>query len=359
MTIHIPIPLQDKRIRFIKLGKNKRPCEKGWQLCKEDWDRQKNGSWKNKRTGNIHTTKEGIYYGEKHNYKFDDPKLIKWINKGKGIGILCGKGSGNLIVIDGDKIELVEYIKNNLPETFKEHKNAHIYYWCPEIKTEIGLNKDGTHFGEIKSTGRQVKVYEDNNNITITTISKKEIVEKLKNFVSSDNDFNKKINKNLKYEAPPKECKFLDYCEKHKMPKGERHDKISRNHAFYVFEREDRKEKIKNYMKAQTGNETIDASYSTQLNSVSSGKIINICCGNMINFQYEYKIPFQCKNCPKYKKYLESSEYKKLADEKIHVLEETTLEFKEKEEEEKKEKERMKLKAAYERIAKLRGEKNG
>ena len=189
MTDKIPKALRDKRLRFTKINNNKRGVDKGWQLCEEDWKQLDDGSWKNKRTNNLHYTKDGkVYYGKANNYRYDDPEFIKWVEDGEKFGLLCGVGSNGLVVVDADTEKLLNDTKK-LPETFREHKDAHVYFWCPEIIQEIKLKNDNTPCGEIKATGRQVVVYPDNNDYNeITSITKKELLKLLDTYIYTGTD---------------------------------------------------------------------------------------------------------------------------------------------------------------------------
>ena len=155
------IPKQLKDCRFCKIKtQTKIPYEMGWQ-------------------------KEPYYYNQ--------------INpvESENYGVVCG--FNDLAVIDCDKQSLREMVNATLPETFSVLTGSggtHFYYFVPDLKKKIILSKNGEHFGEIQSYGSQVvgagsihpngKEYEIQNNVSIKTISLKEIEQALSVFFVRD-----------------------------------------------------------------------------------------------------------------------------------------------------------------------------
>ncbi len=103
-------------------------------------------------------------------------------------------------------------------------------------------------------------------------------------------------------DIPKGSCAFLDYCITHKLPEGERHEVISRNLALYIYDRKDREQLRQQYIKSQGGK---PLEVNTWLNSIAKNpdKKFPFSCGQLINYQRKHKIPFQCEDCPLFKKY--------------------------------------------------------
>jgi len=87
---------------------------------------------------------------------FDDGRLLRHMEHGGNIGILGGYG--NLVVVDCDKEELSNALRQNLPATLyeKSAKGEHYFYKCPGIDYFQSLdirevNGNVTHFGEIRA----------------------------------------------------------------------------------------------------------------------------------------------------------------------------------------------------------------
>lgn len=114
--IEIPKQLQNENFRFILLNsKSKLPLENAWTLLEEEYTKQADGSWKNKLTGELYTITEKTvngdkiekpYIGEIHNYKYNDIKLLNWLNNDGNYGVLLGPG--NLRVLDADDVEFAK-----------------------------------------------------------------------------------------------------------------------------------------------------------------------------------------------------------------------------------------------------------
>jgi hypothetical protein len=112
MTIEIPKKLQNPEFRFCLLKpKSKIPMEEAWQLLEVNYERQEDKSWKNKKTGELYKIskkvngkkEDVVYYGEIHNYEFNNPKLLRHLERGGNYGVLTGPG--NLRVLDADDLE--------------------------------------------------------------------------------------------------------------------------------------------------------------------------------------------------------------------------------------------------------------
>src|SRR3989344_2998497 len=130
MAIEIPKQLRIKGLRFILVGKKlKRPIEKDWV--------------------------------EENNYEWNDPKLQKHLAADGNYGVLCGiqTEKGFFVVADGDEKKFAKEILKFAKDTFIVKTGGdgkHFYLFLDEKINKIVLQKDGTHFGELQSTGSQV-----------------------------------------------------------------------------------------------------------------------------------------------------------------------------------------------------------
>lgn len=96
-----------------------------------------------------------------NNYSFIDPKLKNWISQGKNYGILTGVKTdyGYLTVIDCDKPELIDFVLNNLPNTFRVLTGSggyHFYYYTNEVIETKVIKSKGVNLGHIKGPGGHV-----------------------------------------------------------------------------------------------------------------------------------------------------------------------------------------------------------
>lgn len=167
--ITIPEKLKVENIRFILIGKkSKQPLEKNWN--------------------------------ETTNYRFDDPRLLKHLENNGNYGILCGYE--NLIVIDADHADLIDYCDKNLPKTFNVITGSgkrHFYYRC-EKNEKVVLNRieesgNETHYGEIQGVGSQVvgansihpngNNYEINEELNIVSLQEEDLNDLIVKFCSS------------------------------------------------------------------------------------------------------------------------------------------------------------------------------
>jgi len=168
----IPKQLRREEIKFCRIRKGtKKPFEKDW-------------------------TNKPYSYSE-----------IEKFLPGENYGVLCGYGG--LIVIDSDEDELQIVVGEKLPETFKVRTGGggiHNYYFCPDCKKKIILEKDGKHYGEVQSFGAQVvgpnsihpsgRKYEVINDKEITTISYEQLLSAIKPFMKEIEE----TEKSLEYE---------------------------------------------------------------------------------------------------------------------------------------------------------------
>ena len=102
-------------------------------------------------------------------------------------------------------------------------------------------------------------------------------------------------------EAGEMDCAFMNYCLTHQLPKGKRHEVISRNMAWYVTHHPQGPMLKEQYCKVQDGAEhELDG----WLKGIEKGKGIPVACGELVNYQREFKIPVKCRGCPRWKDYL-------------------------------------------------------
>lgn len=202
--IEIPIVLRNEKYRFILLTpKNKIAFEEAWQLNEEEFEKQENGTWKNKKTGVIYKLKKRVegeekyidYIGPLHNYKYNDEILLNHLKNGGNYGVVCG--IGELRVRDIDDPKLAEYlIQRNKFETFtiKTGKGIHIYFEAPYSNENnvIILNN-----GEYRARNSYVvgpnsihpngEIYKVINNSEIKTFTEQEVHNKyIKDYLRLD-----------------------------------------------------------------------------------------------------------------------------------------------------------------------------
>ena len=103
-------------------------------------------------------------------------------------------------------------------------------------------------------------------------------------------------------ENKESDCRFMDYCLTHEIPKGERHRVISRNMSIYVHKHPDKELLKEQYFKVQKGSENELDQWLKSIDNNPDTKY-PFSCGELINFQKKYKIPNKCKGCPKFEIY--------------------------------------------------------
>ena len=165
MKSYIPKQLKEiENTRFVILD-GKRPIHQCWTLNPQFYERQEDGSWKHKESGefykvrNKETNEEEIYYGAPGNYPADSEELEKAMNSGWNGGFLTG--SGEVEDLDADNKELFEWALANLPATFviktgSEEDHYHFYFKRKGENPKIILERQGVHYGEWMAAGQQV-----------------------------------------------------------------------------------------------------------------------------------------------------------------------------------------------------------
>ncbi len=113
-AISIPAQLKKDKFRFYLIPKGeKRGIEKNWTTTAQ--------------------------------YRFDDPKLISWLEQGNNYGI--NGGIGNLLILDFDDKDYLEKLNRSLPETFTVKTGRggnHKYYFCDNPVSRKVKDKDKT-----------------------------------------------------------------------------------------------------------------------------------------------------------------------------------------------------------------------
>jgi hypothetical protein len=99
----------------------------------------------------------------------------------------------------------------------------------------------------------------------------------------------------------------MDYCLSNKLPKGERHLVISRNMSLYIFNNPERNKLKQRYVEAQEGSPFELDGWLRSIDAHQNEKY-PFSCKQLIKYQEENNIPFQCSNCSLYKKQQDEAE---------------------------------------------------
>lgn len=127
--LEIPMQLQNKKIRLIKINSNtKAPIEADWA----------NGG----------------------NYRYTESEFKNYLKTAKSYGVACG--FGNLVIVDIENIEdksVANLVMNHkFPATFTVQTGGggwHLYYYVSGFNSRVRLTKKGKHYGEIQAKGNQ------------------------------------------------------------------------------------------------------------------------------------------------------------------------------------------------------------
>ena len=132
-----------------------------------------------------------------NNYKFNDPKIISFLESGKNIGVVCGYG--NLVILDIDDRELIEEFDKKL-NTFsvKTGSGGRHYYLICEDKFNQSFFVLDNGAGELRVNNSQVLIpgdthptgnlYEINKNSQLLIITKTQLSEVLNGYVNFDKE---------------------------------------------------------------------------------------------------------------------------------------------------------------------------
>ena len=123
----IPPQLQRTDFRFVKIPRaSKAPCESLWTTV--------------------------------HNYTFNDPNLMAWIENGNNYGVCCG--FGNLVGIDSDHPIVAELFELHFRQTFRVQSGSgrgfHDYVIVRGMQKKVIFERGGKHLGEAQFAGQQL-----------------------------------------------------------------------------------------------------------------------------------------------------------------------------------------------------------
>lgn len=205
----IPEPLQKPEYRFcLIVDRTKIPFQIGWSLSENEYERQPNQTWKDKKTGAIYKEdkeKNFIgYTGEIMNFPYNHPFLLKHLQEGGNYGVIGG--FGNLAGIDADAYEVQQKIEAKLPETLtiqsggineadKEHPEKKHYYFeiTDGLDQTFALKKEKDNVGHIRwfrgqlvgatSTHETGNTYNILKNIPIAKITRTQLYEVLGDYI--------------------------------------------------------------------------------------------------------------------------------------------------------------------------------
>ena len=111
-------------------------------------------------------------------------------------------------------------------------------------------------------------------------------------------------------------CSFMDFCLTHELPKGERHNIISRNMAIYLANHPDRDLLKEQYSKIQKEPITELDGWFKQIDDEGVEKF-PFSIGELVNFTKKYKIPFDWKVTMEYKDWIKLKKAEKIIEEEI------------------------------------------
>lgn len=177
----IPKQLQDKRFRFVLLGR--------W----DEFTKDKNGN--KKSLGKVPFEKNW----QNKDYEYDHPKVISHLGSGKNVGVIGGYGG--LVMWDVDDAELAKEILEKV-DTYCELTGTgglHIYFISNYDKNHILANKSG----EIRAKNYQVvcanmrhpngKYYQVAKDLPIKEISKEELEQLIEPYLRKQKEYGSDI----------------------------------------------------------------------------------------------------------------------------------------------------------------------
>ena len=164
-----------------------------------------------------------------------------------------------------------------------------------ETKRKSVFLDDDFNIMDLENIDKRLQFHLDN-----LDVIPKIIIEE-KEFVSSE-----------KPKVPQGKCAFLDYCLANKLPEGKRHEVISRNMSLYLADNPEREKLKKLYVETQEGKEKELDNYLKKIDEKGKENY-PFSCGELVNYQKEFNIPFQCMDCEKYREHKEEqTEYQKI-----------------------------------------------
>ena len=126
-SITIPRQLQHPEFRFVLIPRgSKAPCEKHWTTI--------------------------------NNYRFDDPKLRAWLERGGNYGVCCG--FGELVGLDADDPLIAECFEQHFGPTFRVRSGSgrgfHDYVVVRGMRAKQVFEHNAKHLGEAQFLGQQL-----------------------------------------------------------------------------------------------------------------------------------------------------------------------------------------------------------
>jgi len=93
-----------------------------------------------------------------NNYRFDDPKLKAWLQRGGNYGVCCG--FGHLVGLDADDPLISEIFQQRLGPTFRVRSGSgrgfHDYLIVRGMRAKQVFERNGKHLGEAQFLGQQL-----------------------------------------------------------------------------------------------------------------------------------------------------------------------------------------------------------
>lgn len=257
---------------------------------------------------------------QENNFKFNDEKLLNWLNEGGNYGIIGGYG--NLILIDADSEE-VDNLAKNLPDTFTiktgnpKHYKKHYYYYLEKPMRAIRLSKEHVgDLGDIRGIGQyvvaptskhpsggQYQVIKDLPIAKITTQNIKDVFKEI---------FDKEYSEEKKEFKPDIKLRNSNYIKKCNVPEYLMQNKVKGNTSknwelfpYIVDILHNRQVSKEIYEKiVQTQGHQLGA-IKGWVKKAQEGKLMKGSCKKMREYLKKFHPDIEneiCKNCPLYQK---------------------------------------------------------
>lgn len=148
------IPKQLMPYRFCRIRhKSKKPFELAWLMLEEDYEKQSDGTWKHKETGELYKVtinKKTIpYTGSITNYSYEIASKFL----GENYGVLTGKLRG--FDDDTENQILIKLFNENFERTFRVRDHLYFEFTNGNQEKIIFYDKEGKHCGELQGKGQQ------------------------------------------------------------------------------------------------------------------------------------------------------------------------------------------------------------
>ena len=93
-----------------------------------------------------------------NNYRFDDPKLRAWLQRGGNYGVCCG--FGDLVGLDADDPLISSIFEQQFGPTFRVRSGSgrgfHDYVVVRGMQAKQVFERNGKHLGEAQFSGQQL-----------------------------------------------------------------------------------------------------------------------------------------------------------------------------------------------------------